>query len=105
MLCTLEPFSRALLSTEVSFFGSSPYCRGSCGESRISLNNIEDNTKVNGKEATTLYKFLKSKKGGSLGDDIKWNFTKFFVDKDEKVVKIYTPTTSPLKIEEFKCLI
>nr|GJN41231.1 hypothetical protein PR202_gn00577 [Eleusine coracana subsp. coracana] len=54
---------------------------------------------VNGKEAAPLYKFLKSKKGGFLGDGIKWNFTKFLVDKDGKVVERYAPTTSPLKIE------
>jgi glutathione peroxidase-family protein len=57
---------------------------------------------VNGKEATPLYKFLKSKKGGFLGEGIKWNFTKFLVDKDGKVVERYAPTTSPLKIEVCK---
>ncbi|KAK3119901.1 hypothetical protein QOZ80_9AG0677450 [Eleusine coracana subsp. coracana] len=57
------------------------------------------NVDVNGKEAAPLYKFLKSKKGGFLGDGIKWNFTKFLVDKDGKVVERYAPTTSPLKIE------
>ena len=32
--------------------------------------------------------------------DIKWNFTKFLVDKDGKVVKRYSPTYNPLEIEE-----
>jgi glutathione peroxidase len=54
---------------------------------------------VNGKDAAPLYKYLKSQKGGFLGDGIKWNFTKFLVDKDGKVVERYAPTTSPLKIE------
>jgi len=54
---------------------------------------------VNGKDAASLFKYLKSQKGGFLGDGIKWNFTKFLVDKDGKVVGRYAPTTSPLKIE------
>ncbi|TVU25797.1 hypothetical protein EJB05_28307 [Eragrostis curvula] len=60
---------------------------------------IFDKVDVNGKDASPLYKFLKSHKGGFLGDGIKWNFTKFLVDKDGKVVERYAPTTSPLKIE------
>ncbi len=54
---------------------------------------------VNGKNSAPLYKFLKTQKGGFLGDAIKWNFTKFLVDKEGKVVERYAPTTSPLKIE------
>ncbi|ONK57812.1 uncharacterized protein A4U43_C09F4340 [Asparagus officinalis] len=65
-----------------------------------SIYDITVKVEVNGKEATTLYKFLKSKKGGFFGDGIKWNFTKFLVDKDGKVVERYAPTTSPLKIEK-----
>nr|GFC94139.1 probable phospholipid hydroperoxide glutathione peroxidase [Tanacetum cinerariifolium] len=53
-----------------------------------------------GKEADPLYKFLKSSKGGFLGDSIKWNFTKFLVDREGKVVDRYAPTTSPLSIEK-----
>ncbi|XP_066338000.1 probable glutathione peroxidase 2 [Miscanthus floridulus] len=60
---------------------------------------IFDKIDVNGKDAAPLYKYLKSQKGGFLGDGIKWNFTKFLVDKDGKVVERYAPTTSPLKIE------
>ncbi|XP_076924821.1 putative phospholipid hydroperoxide glutathione peroxidase [Bidens hawaiensis] len=55
---------------------------------------------VNGKNAEPLYDFLKSSKGGFLGDSIKWNFTKFLVDKDGKVVDRYAPTTTPLSIEK-----
>jgi len=54
---------------------------------------------VNGKNAAPLYKFLKSQKGGIFGDGIKWNFTKFLVNREGKVVERYAPTTSPLKIE------
>ncbi|KAF8393896.1 hypothetical protein HHK36_020096 [Tetracentron sinense] len=61
---------------------------------------IFDKVEVNGKNTVPLYKFLKSQKGGIFGDGIKWNFTKFLVDKDGKVVERYAPTTSPLKIEK-----
>ncbi|KAH7834926.1 hypothetical protein Vadar_020997 [Vaccinium darrowii] len=61
---------------------------------------IFDKIEVNGENAAPLYKFLKSEKGGLLGDDIKWNFTKFLVNKEGKVVERYAPTTSPLKIEK-----
>lgn len=56
---------------------------------------------MNGKEAAPLYKYLKSQKGGFLSDGIKWNFTKFLVNKYGKVVERYAPTTSPLRIEVF----
>lgn len=61
---------------------------------------IFDKVDVNGSNAAPLYKFLKSSKGGFLGDSIKWNFSKFLVDKDGKVVDRYAPTTSPLSIEK-----
>ncbi|CAN6362841.1 unnamed protein product [Urochloa humidicola] len=60
---------------------------------------IFDKINVNGKDAAPLFKYLKSQKGGFLGDGIKWNFTKFLVDKDGKIIGRYAPTTSPLKIE------
>ena len=56
---------------------------------------------VNGEGADPLYKFLKDQKGGFLGfDKIKWNFTKFLVDKNGKVIERYSPATNPSKIEE-----
>ncbi|CAK9870076.1 unnamed protein product [Sphagnum jensenii] len=59
-----------------------------------------DKIKVNGQNQAPLYKYLKSQKGGLLGNRIKWNFTKFLVDKDGKVVERYAPITSPSKIEK-----
>uniref|UniRef100_A0A1I7ZFY9 Glutathione peroxidase n=1 Tax=Steinernema glaseri TaxID=37863 RepID=A0A1I7ZFY9_9BILA len=50
---------------------------------------------VNGKNASPLYDFLKKEKGGTLIDAIKWNFTKFLVDRDGKVIQRYGPTTEP----------
>jgi len=61
---------------------------------------IFDKVEVNGSKAAPIYKFLKSSKGGLFGDGIKWNFTKFLVDKDGNVVERYAPTTSPLSIEK-----
>ncbi|KAK4804546.1 hypothetical protein SAY86_004363 [Trapa natans] len=61
---------------------------------------IFDKVDVNGEKAAPLYKFLKSSKGGLLGDDIKWNFSKFLVDKEGNVADRYAPTTSPLSIEK-----
>jgi glutathione peroxidase len=50
---------------------------------------------VNGSGADPLFKHLKSEAGGTLGDRIKWNFTKFLVNRDGQVVKRYAPTTKP----------
>lgn len=55
---------------------------------------------VNGKQEDPLFRFLKSQKGGVLSKDIKWNFTKFLIDRNGNVVDRYAPTTSPHKIEK-----
>lgn len=56
---------------------------------------------VNGEHTHPLYRFLKSEKAGLLGTEaIKWNFTKFLVDKNGHVVKRYAPTDTPEKIKE-----
>jgi glutathione peroxidase len=55
---------------------------------------------VNGKDAHPLYGWLRTEKGGVLGDAIKWNFTKFLLNRDGKVVKRYPPTTPPEDIED-----
>ncbi|MCG9876409.1 MAG: glutathione peroxidase [Leptospiraceae bacterium] len=56
---------------------------------------------VNGKAAHPLYNYLKQQAPGLLGlKDIKWNFTKFLIDKDGKVVKRYAPMTEPSQIED-----
>ncbi|KAG6501832.1 hypothetical protein ZIOFF_041716 [Zingiber officinale] len=63
---------------------------------------IFDKVEVNGEGAAPIYKFLKSSKGSFFGDSIKWNFTKFLVNKDGKVIDRYAPITSPLSIEVTK---
>ncbi len=55
---------------------------------------------VNGDNTHQLYKYLKENSSGFLGTDIiKWNFTKFLVDKTGKVVQRYSPSTTPKDIE------
>ncbi len=54
---------------------------------------------VNGDNTHPLYQFLKSEKSGILGDAIKWNFTKFLVDREWNVVDRYAPTTTPLSMK------
>ena len=55
---------------------------------------------VNGPQTAPLFDWLKKEKGGLLGEKIKWNFTKLLVSRDGKVVKRFSPQTSPKKIEE-----
>ena len=50
---------------------------------------------VNGNAAHPLYQYLKNAKSGLLGSSIKWNFTKFLVDRSGKVVARHAPTTKP----------
>ena len=54
---------------------------------------------VNGQQEHPLYKFLKEEKKGFLNSKIKWNFTKFLINREGKVVKRYAPTVKPEKIE------
>lgn len=55
---------------------------------------------VNGDNADPLFTFLKEQKKGILSKNIKWNFTKFLVDRNGQVVERYAPTTEPSKIQE-----
>ena len=55
---------------------------------------------VNGKNESPLYTYLKGQKGGFLSKRIKWNFTKFLVDKTGKVVERFAPTATPESIED-----
>ncbi len=56
---------------------------------------------VNGDNADPLFTFLKEQKSGIFGTNtIKWNFTKFLVDREGNVIKRYSPSTKPKEIEE-----
>lgn len=60
---------------------------------------LTEKVDVNGDHTHPLFAYLKKEKGGFLGSKIKWNFTKFLVDKNGKVVKRFAPTTTPESIE------
>ena len=55
---------------------------------------------VNGANEAPLYSFLKKEKGGVLGSNIKWNFTKFLVDREGKVTERFAPAVTPEKLDE-----
>lgn len=55
---------------------------------------------VNGENEEPLYTFLKTQQGGLMGTKIKWNFTKFLVNRKGAVVKRYAPATTPRSIEK-----
>lgn len=61
--------------------------------------NMFEKIDVNGSNTHPIYKYLKDQERGLLTNDIKWNFTKFLIDKEGNVIKRYSPTTSPLKIK------
>ncbi len=54
-----------------------------------------DKIDVNGPRAHPLYRFLKQRATGVLGQGIKWNFTKFLVDRNGQPVRRYGPPTAP----------
>lgn len=54
---------------------------------------------VNGGTAHPLFAWLRSEQGGLLGDAIKWNFTKFLINREGRVVRRYAPTVLPESIE------
>lgn len=55
---------------------------------------------VNGDNADPLFQFLKQQKKGVLTKNIKWNFTKFLIDRNGQVVERYAPTTEPAQFEK-----
>lgn len=56
---------------------------------------------VNGENAHEIFKYLKKELRGLLGGKIKWNFTKFLIDKNGKPVKRFSPTTKPEEIDKY----
>lgn len=56
---------------------------------------------VNGKNEAPLYAYLKSQKSTPLGKNIKWNFTKFLVDRDGTVIDRFAPAVKPEEIEKY----
>ncbi|NCD01297.1 glutathione peroxidase [bacterium] len=57
-------------------------------------------SEVNGENAHPLYKYLKEEKKGAFGSNIKWNFTKFLIDKNGNVIKRFAPSKKPQDLEK-----
>jgi len=55
---------------------------------------------VNGDNGDPLWKYLKEKQKGTLGNFIKWNFSKFLVDKNGQPVKRYAPNVEPFTLKK-----
>ena len=61
---------------------------------------LSEKIDVNGSDTHPIFKFLKSNTGSLFGSRIKWNFTKFLISPEGKVIKRYSPTTKPDSIEK-----
>lgn len=70
------------------------FCQLNYGLSFPVFSKIE----VNGENEHPLYTFLKQSKKGAFGSNIKWNFTKFLINRDGEVVKRVAPQVNPLKM-------
>ena len=72
------------------------FCQRNYGVSFPMFSKID----VNGEMAHPLYKFLKEEQKGLLGSAIKWNFSKFLIDREGNVVERFAPTTEPEDMRE-----
>ncbi len=72
------------------------FCKLNFGVTFPMFSKIE----VNGDDAHPLYRWLREERTGVLGDAIKWNFTKFLVDREGAVIQRYAPATTPDKIAD-----
>lgn len=61
---------------------------------------LHEKIDVNGEHEHELFTYLKSKAKGLLGNEIKWNFTKFLVDQNGEVIERFGPKDMPAKIEK-----
>lgn len=84
------------------FGGQEPETNDSVEEScRVNFGvtfQLTEKIEVNGPNTHQVFEYLKNELGGFLGKKIKWNFTKFLVDKKGKPYKRYAPTTKPAKL-------
>jgi glutathione peroxidase len=56
---------------------------------------------VNGKDTHPVFEYLKDELPGTLGKNIKWNFTKFLIGKDGQPIKRFAPTTKPADLKKY----
>ena len=85
-------------------FGSQEPLSNEAMEETCKLNHgvsfpLFEKLEVNGPGTHPLFRYLKKRLGGWFGSRIKWNFTKFLIDKDGKPVKRFAPITKPEAIE------
>ncbi|HEX4472751.1 MAG TPA: glutathione peroxidase [Nocardioides sp.] len=73
----------------------SAFCESSFGVTFPMFAKIE----VNGDDTHPLYQWLKAKEGGLIGKDIRWNFAKFLIGRDGRVLKRFSPTKVPEKLK------
>lgn len=73
------------------------FCEMNYGVSFPIMEKIE----VNGKKASPIFKYLKSKAGGLFGSRIKWNFTKFLISRDGQTIKRFSPIKNPKSLEKY----
>ena len=73
------------------------FCTGRFGITFKQFAKIE----VNGSNTEPLYGYLKEQAKGVIGSSIKWNFTKFLVTRDGRVLKRFAPNQTPEEIEKF----
>lgn len=76
--------------------GAAEFCQLNYGVSFPMFAKLD----VNGKNADPLFTWLKSEKGGVLGERIKWNFTKFLIGRDGTVLERFAPQTEPSELTE-----
>lgn len=72
------------------------FCKVNYGVSFPMFSKVD----VKGKGAHPLFKYLIKEKKGLMTSEVKWNFTKFLIDREGNVVNRYAPQTSPKKIKE-----
>lgn len=73
------------------------FCTGKFGITFPQFAKVE----VNGKNEEPLFKYIKNEAKGMIGSNIKWNFTKFLVDREGKVLKRFAPAETPEKIDSY----
>jgi glutathione peroxidase len=72
------------------------FCQSNYGVTFPMFSKID----VKGENAHPLFAYLTDEAGGMLSKEIKWNFTKFLINKEGKVIKRYAPQTKPENIEQ-----
>ncbi len=72
------------------------YCQKNHGVTFLLTQKID----VNGELTHPIFKYLKQELGGTFGSKIKWNFTKFLIDREGKPIKRYAPMTKPKNLEK-----